>query len=733
MPAVLDLSSSESTMNNAEFVIRDLIDAQFRKHIDRHEKPHRCEVKTCRRPFGVLNDRDRHMLAIHKIDKSTKKKKIYRCPIPHCKTKGKDWTRLDNFRSHLAKIHASESVDELLRSADEDAIQRRDGNGYVRGDLGHFQGNEPVSNSSPMCDAQSRSAVIPSNTSETLEAPDESIRLEDESDGDEMMLENASESHADETLSRGSAYLPSIHVPDDTFYEAETTLNLPPVDSFSKPLHSSHRLEAQRGERPEVTLPSKPSQQISPLQGPILHQPGTSPTRSNSAYSQGSSGAGDDQTTLHLIDQASREIAKMVTSMINKESIGRMVNVVDDPNKPRNTISRVNGAATQISSPAFGAPSNGQRVTDADLQFTGSDHIEGEIQRLAVALLNDKLILPRGRNEQPSSAPELPPHSRATKIKPVSCKVCRKVVPRPCDLRKHMMRHEKPYGCTYLRCTRTFGSKNDWKRHENSQHFQLDLWRCHPDVGSYIPKGCPEIFYRREKFLTHLQDVHGIHEKKTLDEEAKVRRIGRNQQDQFWCGFCDQIVTLQHRGLQAFDERFDHIGRHFGAGKRIDQWVPVDGKISQEQSVNSEKEPESSDSALPDQEYPYSGSDPSDDIMHLASAEPSTNLSIIEMEVPDHGETAPMADVVPEVPTVEPGRDDRRSENRRRSLCENPRVQRSARASRTSSERTLIRFCCRCESPNGWPYDSCNGGGMKECNGHQLCKDCPWEDRNQGK
>jgi hypothetical protein len=47
--------------------------------------------------------------------------------------------------------------------------------------------------------------------------------------------------------------------------------------------------------------------------------------------------------------------------------------------------------------------------------------------------------------------------------------------------RKHMKRHQKPYACTRVPgCDKRFGSKSDWKRHENDQHIQLQFWRCVP-------------------------------------------------------------------------------------------------------------------------------------------------------------------------------------------------------------------------------------------------------------
>jgi len=46
--------------------------------------------------------------------------KKFRCLVPGCKSKDKSWPRLDNFRSHLKRVHGSHSrngdeFDELIR------------------------------------------------------------------------------------------------------------------------------------------------------------------------------------------------------------------------------------------------------------------------------------------------------------------------------------------------------------------------------------------------------------------------------------------------------------------------------------------------------------------------------------------------------------------------------------------------------------------------------------------
>jgi hypothetical protein len=144
-------------------------------------------------------------------------------------------------------------------------------------------------------------------------------------------------------------------------------------------------------------------------------------------------------------------------------------------------------------------------------------------------------------------APNIRPrHSSSFSFNMKRCEHCPVTVARPCDMRKHMKRHTRPYGCTYPKCHKRFGAKSDWKRHENSQHFQLESFRCQlPSPSSQIP--CGELFYRVEGFKTHLEQEHKLVNTDAINHEIKNRRIGKNGQGQFWCGFCRKIVRLEKK------------------------------------------------------------------------------------------------------------------------------------------------------------------------------------------
>jgi hypothetical protein len=187
-----------------------------------------------------------------------------------------------------------------------------------------------------------------------------------------------------------------------------------------------------------------------------------------------------------------------------------------------------------------------------------------------------------------------------------------------------MKRHDRPYGCTFLACGKKFGSKNDWKRHEGSQHFQIETWRCD---GERLEGGaCSKVFYRKQSFQEHLKKDHRISDDdQIVNEKLETCRIGRNCQDRFWCGFCVKLIGLKKRGLDAWTERFDHIDDHFmGRGHRakegIQDWIPVDGseKVNDIRS-NSDSKPKSESS---DSGSSSSGSSPS------TSTGPPTNAIV---------------------------------------------------------------------------------------------------------
>jgi hypothetical protein len=150
------------------------------------------------------------------------------------------------------------------------------------------------------------------------------------------------------------------------------------------------------------------------------------------------------------------------------------------------------------------------------------------------------------------------------------CDACPKRTRLRCEMKKHQKRHERPYGCTFPHCAKSFGSKADWKRHETSQHLHVPSWICTAhDVSKSAT--CGRLFGRVESYTQHVRE-HGIHEYGVAACASK-NRLDLADGSQFWCGFCDRRIPLRSEDAAALDERFNHIDReHFRKGERGQDW-----------------------------------------------------------------------------------------------------------------------------------------------------------------
>lgn len=93
----------------------------YRKHFLRHKRPFKCKVAGCPKleGFSTPNDLERHIKSKHPDVKQSVSQKRWRCLVPDCKSTGKSWPRVDNFRSHVNRLHKtyleqSESLDQLV-------------------------------------------------------------------------------------------------------------------------------------------------------------------------------------------------------------------------------------------------------------------------------------------------------------------------------------------------------------------------------------------------------------------------------------------------------------------------------------------------------------------------------------------------------------------------------------------------------------------------------------------
>lgn len=93
-----------------------MADGLHRKHCARHKREYKCLFENCgqsKKGFATINDRDRHMKAVHKIN--NRNSRSYKCFGEGCNSASKEWPRLDNFKQHLKTMHGEDKIAALLK------------------------------------------------------------------------------------------------------------------------------------------------------------------------------------------------------------------------------------------------------------------------------------------------------------------------------------------------------------------------------------------------------------------------------------------------------------------------------------------------------------------------------------------------------------------------------------------------------------------------------------------
>lgn len=149
--------------------------------------------------------------------------------------------------------------------------------------------------------------------------------------------------------------------------------------------------------------------------------------------------------------------------------------------------------------------------------------------------------------------------------------------------RKHQKRHDRPYRCTFRGCTKRFGSKNDWKRHEKKQHEPIDAWVCNIF-------GCNSVFSTAVLLHRHAQQNHDANHFENMQSFLDDCHVGKSENKRFWCGYCSDVIGLDtglhdNQTLNLWVARCDHIDGHLSGKdgleqKQFDQWVYLEDKIS---------------------------------------------------------------------------------------------------------------------------------------------------------
>jgi len=183
----------------------------------------------------------------------------------------------------------------------------------------------------------------------------------------------------------------------------------------------------------------------------------------------------------------------------------------------------------------------------------------------------------------------------------------------------HMRKqHVRPFQCVYnwAGCESTFASKNEWKRHVMSQHILLHIWVCELDAcaksggtstsavgarfadangqgrirGVTLPPGAA--FNRKDLYTQHLRRMHApqaLRGKTGKTAKAANRAPANEDVIKGWeervkhlqqVGQKDRIklptymrcpaqgCAHEFTGLQAWDDRMEHVAKHLEAAAR---------------------------------------------------------------------------------------------------------------------------------------------------------------------
>ncbi|KAI9756247.1 MAG: hypothetical protein M1835_000767, partial [Candelina submexicana] len=580
-----------------------------RKHMLRHERPFVCVETGCERKegFSTSNDLDRHKKSVHKITPKRGPSKNYFCFSAGCKSKDKPWPRLDNFRQHLRRMHQSEDMDELLRISEQSCDAQPTLDSHQLQSDGSAFGDSALVRLAPR--GENPDLIFSANPKDYSVTKSPFLQRPIGSGGDRGPA--ASGDILPAVASNSKSTLQAHFAPGPLITPSRTQ------DPHQVSSDSSQDNERRRNTNPSYFTPRSnetfgPLSSAQPLQHTDLgiHTPSTShvaglldkPEQDDFLADQTDESIENFTTALAAkvaeslkIGSSDQELAKAFEAVKNLQRFGSDQGRRNSSQLPRDLdfrqVSTSDGARSHTRRDDLGSRRSSGRIESCE---DASKTLEAHVKKILQAGLSN-LMNQQGSNTartriSPSRMNRSPSRTQLKCDEPD----CGKVLHRPCDMKKHMKRHEKAYGCTFPACNKKFGSKNDWKRHENSQHFQLETWRCNERVvqppnnpisatpsetphGPRLTNECARLFFRREVFVSHLKTAHNVNDEAYIRDEAQKRRIGRNGQSRFWCGFCRSIVCLERKGLEAWDEKFDHIGDHFNKGLRIDKWVPVGG------------------------------------------------------------------------------------------------------------------------------------------------------------
>ncbi|KAE8144170.1 hypothetical protein BDV25DRAFT_167505 [Aspergillus avenaceus] len=427
-----------------------------------------------------------------------------------------------------------------------------------------------------------------------------------------------------------------------------------------------------------------------------------------------------------------------LSSTVNPEASA--LSQVASQNKTEDMVSKmaasmVNAMATMLNNDNS-ADNNNQSSQQANIARELSTHHHNDElpdqKREILQKILSKALDQVSRNPMRQANAQPRPDPKSDKRGWIQCEFCTKRTRLRCEMKKHKKRHERPYGCTFEKCNKTFGSKADWKRHENSQHFHLQSWRCTLQDPAQGGLPCARLFDHPDSYILHLTRHHCVNDDKAQTALSR-NRIGRDGQPQFWCGFCRDIIPLRNQGLAAWNERFNHIDtEHFKKGERIGDWLLPSGHLTKEKEREVERK--RVETAIGEGVEPIAEDNSDDDsassLDHSDNENARGDVTMVEHEIRDH--SYPQERSYFDNTSMFPHMDEPANMRKRKYSAPQPSLEYYLRPEVPIHEKRYktddsigtqwgdLVYCCQCaQGPLSWSYTT----QCLYCP-HNLCSNC---------
>ncbi|KIV90235.1 hypothetical protein PV10_07564 [Exophiala mesophila] len=547
--------------------------SEYNKHKAQHERKFRCEDPGCersKRGFPTSNDLDRHLKSVHNIN--NRKSKDYKCFAKGCTKPDKIWPRADNFRHHLKTMHPNEDQDDLIRMSDtwfESQRQALHVSSETRS-VGHPRSINELSD--PFGLFQQRNFI---NNPSFLNMPIDPS-LTPTGHGPNRRIRRCSTPDPVSGLHR-------LHVPHTGFQAKNLSQGFPMKRTLSH-METSQPAVTQYG-----LIRQDSSASYEPLAGDSWDFsisgsiPGPTPLNAPQSRFRAYTTPNPALDINRMLDFDASPISSNIDVFSSRQdeilpdlsgNVGDIqlrspsikVHPPDDDQKQFQAWGQVLENDIQDFLKKFTARA------DSDRSFSQEDFVKRFRQTLRS--LDDMTNGGSSSACQPGATSASAPSKPTATVFQCHFPNCGKTTKRHSELKKHILRHQRRFGCTFDGCFKSFGSKNDWKRHEQSQHEQEDSWRCNDPE-------CGKVFYHHQEALVkHMAEEHEYSGREDQATQiAAENRVSRNFQGRIWCGFCNKIIVLKPelRGVEAIAFRFDHIATHF-KGEDWQDWTEFSGR-----------------------------------------------------------------------------------------------------------------------------------------------------------